>query len=318
MMIRSESEIMQGWPVGEPPLVCIVCVTYNHELFIGEALSSFLMQETRFPFEILIGEDCSNDNTLAVINGFIRQYPRIIRLLDNKKNLGPSFNFTRSIKEAKTTYIAYCEGDDYWTTPDKLQIQVDFLQKNHEYALVCHDVEVVNQTRYYAPVRKPYESFRGGRFTTREILLGHFIPTPSLVFRTSALKFPGWFSSCRSGDIALELILSLSGPGHFLPKKMAVYRQHDDGVTKKNRLPPCELLDKNLHLFRAFDELSLGKFTAFVHLRLAKIQLIYAVGRLKAFALRLFIIYCWRAISCFFRGIILSLIKNPEKVNRVP
>lgn len=304
---------MQNWTVGERSLVSIACVTYNHEMFIGEAMESFLMQRTDFPFEILIGEDCSTDGTLTVIQEYCRQYPRIIKLLENEKNLGPSHNFTRTIKAAKSKYIAYCEGDDYWTDPKKLQVQVDFLQQNESCSMVCHSVAVLDQTSQFLAIKQPYENFAGGRFTTRDILLGHFIPTPSLVFRTSALKLPDWFSSCRSGDIALALVLSLSGPGHYLPEKMAVYRQHDDGLTKKGRLLPSELLDKNLLLFSNFDALSCGKFSAHVHGRMAKLQLIYAVGRFKAFEFHWFFIYCLRAVSCFFKGIILSLINKSDK-----
>jgi hypothetical protein len=110
--------------------------------------------------------------------------------------------------------------------------------------------------------------------------------------------------ACRSGDIALELILSLSGPGYFLPEPMAVYRQHDDGVTKKGRLPPEGMLDKSLFLFRAFDKLSKGVYTDCVNRRLAKILFIYAIGRLKKFEIFLFIFHCWSALKCAIKGIL--------------
>lgn len=283
MINKSEAQIMQSWKTSlTEPLVSIVCVTYNHEKFIGEALDGFLQQQTDFAFEILIGEDCSTDATAAIIAAYRQRYPKIIKLLPSEKNLGASQNFTRSVLAATSRYIAYCEGDDFWTNSRKLQLQIDFLERHPRCSLVCHQVEVLNQTVAYAPILIPYEKFAGGRFTTRNILMGHFIPTPGMVFRTSALRLPDWFSSCRSGDIALALLLSLAGYGWMFTEKMAVYRQHDDGITKKGRLPHTEALEGKMWLFKAFDKHTNGAFSAYVNFRLAKLMLIYSVGRFKA------------------------------------
>jgi len=285
-MARSESELTRNWQDMDVPLVSVVCITYNHERFIRDAIESFLAQETDFAFSVVIGEDCSCDDTLAVIEEYCRLYPKIVRLIKNEKNLGVVENFFKTIQSVKTRYIAICEGDDYWIDVKKLQKQTDFLQKNSDYSMVCHPVAISNETQNFVAVQKVYEEFHGGRFTTRDILLGHFIPTPSLVFRSEAFFYVDWLPACRSGDIALELIVSLSGAGFFMPEKMAVYRQHDDGITKKGRLPPAEMLDKNLFLFNAFDKLSKGVYSDFVQRRLAKIIFIYAIGRLRVREIR--------------------------------
>ncbi|KAF1081450.1 MAG: putative glycosyltransferase [Candidatus Rifleibacterium amylolyticum] len=302
-MARPESELTKKWQNSTQPLVSVVCITYNHERFIRDAIESFLAQETDFAFSIVIAEDCSSDNTLAIVDEYCRLYPRVIKLIKNEKNLGVIENFFRTIDSVTTKYAAVCEGDDYWTNPHKLQTQIDFLQENPEYSMVCHPVTILNETQNCAAVKKAYEKFVSGHFTTRDILRGHFIPTPSLTFKTDAFHLYDWMLACRSGDIALEIILSLSGPGYFMPEPMAVYRQHDDGITKKGRLPPAEMLEKSLFLFRAFDMLTKGIYTYGVNRRLAKIHFIYAVGRLKKFEICLFMFHCWSAMKYAVKGI---------------
>ncbi len=303
-MHRSEKDLTRNWQSGEPPLVSVVCITYNHERFIRDALESIMAQETDFAFSVIIGEDCSSDSTLSIIEDYCRLYPDLIRLIKNEKNLGVVENFFRTIQSAETKYVAICEGDDYWTDTSKLQTQIDFLQNNPDYSMVCHPVAILNETKDFAAVRKTYKKYASGHFTTRDILFGHFIPTPSLVFRRDAFFYADWLPACRNGDIALELIVSLSGPGYFMREKMAVYRQHDDGVTKKGRLPPAEMLDKSLFLFNSFDKLTGGRYSDCVNLRIAKILFFHAIRRLRAAEMRSFIFHGMWALKCAIKGLI--------------
>jgi len=114
-------------------------ITYNHENYIRDAIEGVLMQKTSFPIELVIGEDCSTDNTRAICIEYQQKYPEIIRLLLPEKNLGANKNFINTLAACKGKYIALCEGDDYWTDPYKLQKQVDFLENNPEYGLVYTD-----------------------------------------------------------------------------------------------------------------------------------------------------------------------------------
>src|SRR5690554_6422909 len=119
-------------------MVSICCQTYNHKDYIVEALESFLMQKTDFPFEVLLRDDASTDGTAEICKEYARKYPDIINLLaynENqfKKGVRP---FPDNVKRAKGKYIALCEGDDYWTDPLKLQKQVDVLEKNDDCILV--------------------------------------------------------------------------------------------------------------------------------------------------------------------------------------
>ncbi len=136
MIERTETEIMKHWESNTSlPLVSICTRTYNIENFITEALDSFLMQETEFPFEIVIDDDCSSDATVDIIKQYKEKYPNIINTNLLKKNIGVRLNFINNLKRAKGKYIAPCDGDDYWTDPLNLQKHIDFLEEHDNYVV---------------------------------------------------------------------------------------------------------------------------------------------------------------------------------------
>lgn len=114
----------------------IAVITYNHEQYIGRCLDSLLRQKTDFLFEIIVGEDCSNDNTAKIVTEYAERFPDIIKPIRSAANVGMTANIDRVEKACRGKYIAYCEGDDCWICEDKLQKQVDFLSNNPEYGLV--------------------------------------------------------------------------------------------------------------------------------------------------------------------------------------
>ncbi|MDR1624471.1 MAG: glycosyltransferase [Tannerellaceae bacterium] len=131
----------------EQILVSISCVTYNHKAYIRDCIDGFLMQKTNFRFEILIHDDASTDGTAGIIREYERKYPDLIKPIyqvENQYSQGINPGRINS-NRATGKYIAYCEGDDYWTDPLKLQKQVDFLENNPEYGLVCTNVRIYNQ-----------------------------------------------------------------------------------------------------------------------------------------------------------------------------
>ena len=124
-----------------------VCfITYNHEPYLRQSLDAVLAQKTDFDFEIVVGEDCSTDNTRAILLEYKEKYPEKFNLLFREKNLGrPTLNVYQTSMECKGDYIAYLEGDDYWTDENKLQKQVDFLENNPEYMGCTHTCKVVGK-----------------------------------------------------------------------------------------------------------------------------------------------------------------------------
>lgn len=129
-------------------------ITYNHAPYIAQAIEGVLRQETSFPFELVIGEDCSTDGTREIVFDYQKKYPGIIRVITSDKNVGACKNGFRAQKACRGKYIAYCEGDDYWHHPQKLQKQVDYLESHPECGLVfsdyhCFDVKTGKQVRNY-------------------------------------------------------------------------------------------------------------------------------------------------------------------------
>jgi glycosyltransferase involved in cell wall biosynthesis len=116
--------------------VSVCVVTYNHEKFVAKTLDSILMQQTTFPFEIIVGDDCSKDNTVAVLKEYQQRFPDQIRLLLHPKNMGLNgkFNALATFAAAKGEYIAQFDGDDYLLTTDKLQKQVEMMDANPHYS----------------------------------------------------------------------------------------------------------------------------------------------------------------------------------------
>lgn len=123
-------------------LVSIVCITYNHEPYLRQALEGFLMQETDFPVEIILAEDCSTDGTRSICEEYAEKYPDTINYIWSGNNVGAVENEARAIRAAKGKYIALCEGDDYWTDPLKLQKQVDFMEAHPGYSVTFHRYKI--------------------------------------------------------------------------------------------------------------------------------------------------------------------------------
>ena len=146
--------------LAKEPFVSVCMITYNHEDYIGHAIEYVVGQETSFPIELVIGEDCSTDRTQQIVFEYQKKYPDLIRIITSEENVGARRNLLRIEIACRGKYIAYCEGDDYWHDPRKLQIQVDFLENNPEYKLVCsnarsYTVETGKLIEKAIPVR-PY------------------------------------------------------------------------------------------------------------------------------------------------------------------
>lgn len=123
------------------PLVSVKMITYNHAPYIAQAIEGVLQQKTNFPFELVIGEDCSTDGTREIVFNYQKKYPDIIRVITSEQNVGARTNGYRTEKACRGKYIAYCEGDDYWHRSDKLQKQVDYMENHPECGLVCSDYD---------------------------------------------------------------------------------------------------------------------------------------------------------------------------------
>lgn len=128
------------------PLVSIIVLAYNHELFIGECLNSVFSQKCDFDIELIIGEDYSGDHTLSIIENLIKDKNININLIKSNENVGLIKNYVRCLRAAKGKYIAALSGDDYWIDDHKTARQVSFLEENIDYGLVYTNYNVLNNT----------------------------------------------------------------------------------------------------------------------------------------------------------------------------
>lgn len=212
--------------------VSICVITYNHEQYITEALQSIVNQQTSFAKEIIIGEDCSTDRTREICQEFAAKYPEIIKLIPAEKNVGMMRNFTRTYKACDGDYIAFTEGDDYWTDNLKLQKQIDFLQANPNYSACFHNVLMKSDRNGEKKEWILHKELSKDTFDTEDVLGPWFIASPSFVFvNYPDFEIPDWFYKCAYGDLPIMLLLTLRGKFKYLPDVMAVYRLHDRGFT---------------------------------------------------------------------------------------
>lgn len=205
------------------PLVCVDMIAYNQEAYIEKAIESVLMQQTNFKFVLVIGEDCSTDATREIVKRYQKNHPDKIILKLPENNLGMLYNETSNVALCNSKYLAWLEGDDYWTDPLKLQKQVDFLEANPDYVLCFHNVSVLQPdgnlvADYITKLPEDYE--------TIETLAksGNYIHTPSAVFRNIIQEFPFEYYTCCVPDFFTYMMLGQFGKFKRLEENMAVYR----------------------------------------------------------------------------------------------
>ena len=276
MTQKEELEILRGDPIevfdGDPmdipcietsdteklckhPVVSVHMITYNHEPYIRQAIEGVMMQKTDFEFELVIGEDCSQDKTREICFEYQKKYPDKIRVLWWHENvLKYGGNGRRVLARCRGEFIAFCEGDDYWIDPFKLQKQVDVMRKYTDVGLCfCGSETFYQETgikELWCPGSFPNGEMKGEFFFNLHLLGGNmmrqdgredFIQTATTLVRTSVLKavkekFKDLFSfKLMIGDTTMWLGISFLSDVYFLNEVVSVYRINAGGVTCRQR-----------------------------------------------------------------------------------
>ncbi len=218
--------------------VTIICLTYNHQAFIRDALNSFVEQKTNFDYEVIIHDDASTDKTAKIIKRYENEYPHIIKPIyqtENQWRQGKTLSKTFIYPKVKGEYVIFCEGDDYFSDPNKLQKQVDFLDANPDFSICFHPVKIVWDKDAKPSEIFPPTAFSAGRntFQLEELIRQNFIQTNSCMYRWRFHKedvntlMP---DNIIPGDYFMHLLHAQVGKISFLPEIMAVYRRHSDGI----------------------------------------------------------------------------------------
>jgi glycosyltransferase involved in cell wall biosynthesis len=129
--------IIQSPELVNHPVVSVVIPSYNRADVVGQTIDSILGQQCNFEFEIVIGDDCSTDNVREVLKDYQQRFPAIIKLLFHNTNLGLGANWATCVQHCRGKYVANCDNDDFWHNPEKLQLQVDYMEQHQEIG-VCH------------------------------------------------------------------------------------------------------------------------------------------------------------------------------------
>lgn len=222
------------------PLVSVCVQTYQHASYINQCLDGILRQETNFEFEVLVGEDASTDGTREICIDYAQRYPDQIRLFQHdRKNViyindRPTgrYNVLNNFREAKGKYLAFCEGDDFWDDPTKLQQQFDFLENNSEFVLCYHNVRLANSD---GTLREQWKTDpdRIGKGNPDLFFSRVDIPLLASMWRRSAMPnhYPKEFYSVFNGDTLVLGTLACSGPGkHLHSIRDAIARVHAGGI----------------------------------------------------------------------------------------
>jgi glycosyltransferase involved in cell wall biosynthesis len=227
------------------PLVSIHMCTYNHAPLIGQAIEGVLRQKTNFPFELVVGEDCSTDGTRETVLAYQKKHPDIIRVITSGSNVGMKENNVRTRKACRGKYIAFCEGDDHWHDPYKLQKQAGYLESHPECGLVhsSYDVHLLGpgiripDYIHYKKWTVP-ENPRVADFVAKREM-SHVILTCTVMIRRSLceqiieadpyLHQSGFF---RMGDTQLWAEIAARARTHYIPESLATYTITEESASR--------------------------------------------------------------------------------------
>ena len=214
------------------PKVSVCIVTYRHANFIEKCLESIVNQEVNFDYEIILGEDHSQDETVQIVKRYADTYPNLIKAYVRQQNIGAKQNFLNCFLQCQGEYVVYIEGDDYWTDSCKLQKQ----------ALWTNTVDFFKEKETW------------------------FMATASVMMRRKFVNpLPSWFKDCKSGDIPMYVILAERGPIGYIPESMSVYRKHLGGQSYTDSIKSKEFLLNRIYMYTVLNEYTNKKYNEFVN-----------------------------------------------------
>lgn len=248
------------------PRVSVFCLTYNHGKYISRALDSILGQETSFAFEVMIHDDCSNDGTLEIIRQYEERYDNVHVLAENVNQYASGRSYTTGILLPASCgdYIAFCEGDDYWTDNSKLQKQYDYMESHKNCSLVCASGEMImsstGETIDVIPSGLPEKDLAFG-----EILDCWPVPTASFFLRREVLEdyASEWTFRKPLGDLPMALFSKTKGAVHYFDSVCVAYRFRNPGSWTDRMTDAsfaCRHYERMVEMFESIDVATGGRY----------------------------------------------------------
>jgi len=211
--------------------VSVIVLTFNHVQFIAQAVTSVLLQRVDFPWEIIIGDDCSTDGTSQVVDNIQRAHPRLIRVIRPERNLGDKGRpmFVETLRAARGRYIASLDGDDYWTSESKLAMQVALLEADPACTMIYHNVMRVFDDG--SPPVLHNDPQHAAVLATEKLLEENVVPGCSAMIRADVVAdFPPWFFTAPWADWPLNLMATEKGTARYINEVLGAYRVHGRGA----------------------------------------------------------------------------------------
>ena len=276
----------------EPIVVSVICNTHNHEDYIAKSLESLLMQKVNFRYEILLHDDASEDNTANIVREYEKKYPDIIKPIYQTENqytkgLGISSRFQYCRVQGK--YVAFCEGDDYWTDPLKLQKQYDYLEAHPNIDMCVHGAVAVDQKNEKI-ISKIAPSKKSRIMPMEEVIMGDgvYVVSNSMFFRADVIKgeLPEFWKQFRY-QFCIKLKAAIRGGIYYMSDIMSAYRLQAKGSwTSKMKKDPQKWYDfheKKRNMFKLLDEYTDYKYTETIQekINLDKVYLLWQTGQYK-------------------------------------
>jgi glycosyltransferase involved in cell wall biosynthesis len=208
------------------PRVSVIILAYNHGEYLAKAIESILAQKVDFDFEIIIGEDYSSDNTLEVAFSYKNKYPDLIKVIHSASNVGMNLNLLRLLVSARGTFVAICEGDDYWLNPEKLSLQIIAFEMREELMLIFTDREVLINNDLVV------SRYAHRDYGLKDVMEGFIPPTQTMMWRNDPELHTliSLHLSNRSGDRLIAFFCAKKGVIGHLDVVTAVYRMSGFGV----------------------------------------------------------------------------------------
>lgn len=241
--------------------VSVTMLCYKHAKYLRQCLEGILSQKVNFKYEIVIGDDCSNDGSAEIIMEYKERYPDVIVPLINEVNLGASENSFNIKLHCRGEYIASCEGDDFWIDNQKLQKQVDFLDSHPEYSAVATNTVLVDSdgqnpkiSLFCWQVNKTYRLKHYLRY-------GMVLHGNSIMYRNHGLETNEAYKRLRlaeptMGDIISRVIFYDRGPIFVLPDITHAHRDGSKDATSFTAQQQSKLLYHTKMYFRIVDDLT--------------------------------------------------------------
>lgn len=244
--------------------VSVLTITYNQQKYVAQAIDSILMQQVNFDYEIVIGEDASTDRTREIVLEYAGKHPDKIRVLlrdaavaehDRARGLGGKTNFVNGLLSCRGEFVAWLDGDDYWTDTLKLQKLVDFLERHPECSVSFHNAMVLRDDA--AEPRKLFPPDQPAISTLEDLISSGNFPIPcTVLFRNQLGELPECFNAVSNGDWLLFVLLGEHGNFGYIDEVMAAYRVHGAGFWSKldssqrirAHIKTWEVIDAHLNL----------------------------------------------------------------------